>query len=403
MRKVLIIAFYYEPMNNGGVQRIKCFYNKLKDMGYDTYLLTTSTGEDGEYESDHVFRCRCLMQSHFKIQWFFRRGLDAFIRSLGIPYPRKYDWEKAVKKKLKTLIPGIKPDICFVTYPPSNEFAIGNWIIENYHLPVIADFRDGFLFGTVEPYITSGPKRRRKAFKKLYSQIERDIVKNSAAVITAGNTITEGYKSLYKEVNPEKFHTIRNGFDDEEVFIDESFEMNTDTTNIVFTGNLELSRLGYFSYLEPALRYICEKHKDVSFYFVGDYTPAEIRVFNEYKNIHRLPKQPRGVVIAAQRKADILLSVTGTEPFAINGKLHEYIFSNRPILNLGEANEAEQIINDTNSGITVRNTDKEEISDFIRKVTRNEIEFKRKNLEQYTRKKGCEELARIIDGCLDKS
>ncbi|MCI8565290.1 MAG: glycosyltransferase family 4 protein [Lachnospiraceae bacterium] len=401
MTKVLMIAFYYEPMNNGGVQRIKYFYNKLKDMGYDTYLVTTSTGEDGEFENDHVFRCRCLMPTHHKVQWFIRRGLDACIRLTSVPYPRKYDWEKAVKKRLETLIPEINPDVCFVTYPPSNEFAIGNWIIEKYHLPVIADFRDGFLYGTVEPYITSGSKRRREKFTEFYSQIEHDIVHNSSAIITAGNIITQGYRDLYRDVSPDKFTTIRNGFDDAEVFTDESFEMNPKTTNIVFTGNLELSRRGYFSYLEPALRYICENHKNVSFYFAGDYTAYELSVFNEYKNIHRLPKQPRGVVIAAQRRADILLSVTGTEPFAINGKLHEYIFSDRPILNLGGGNEGEQIIKHTNAGITISNTDTKGITDFIDKVSNGEWEFKRRNLEQYTRKKGCETLAKIIDDCLE--
>lgn len=400
MKRVLIIAFYYEPMNNGGVQRIKSFYTKLKSMGYDTYLVTTSTGEEGEVETDHIFRCRCLTPNHHKLRWFFRRGCDSLVRFFGVPYPRKYDWEESVKSRLKKLIPRINPDICLVTYPPSNEFAIGNWIIDNYQLPTIADFRDGFMYSTVEPYIISGPKRRRKVFEKYYSEIERNIIERSSAVITAGETITQAYRDMYYYIDSKKFHTIRNGFDDEEVFTDKPFEMNPLTTNIVFTGNLELSRVGYFSYLEPALRYICENAYDVSFYFVGDYTPYELRVFNEYGNIHRLPKQPRGVVIAAQRKADVLLSVTGTDPFAINGKLHEYIFSDKPILNLGVANEAERIIEHTNAGITLSNTSFDEILSFIESVSKSEISFERRHLDEYTRRRGCEKLARIIDECL---
>ena len=55
MKNLLIIAYYYSPQNNGGVQRIVNFKRYLPKYGYNVYILTTNA-EGVCADDENVFR-----------------------------------------------------------------------------------------------------------------------------------------------------------------------------------------------------------------------------------------------------------------------------------------------------------------------------------------------------------
>ena len=89
--------------------------------------------------------------------------------------------------------------------------------------------------------------------------------------------------------------------------------------------------------------------------------------------------------------------MTGDDPSGMTGKLFEYLFAKKPILNLGGNNVAAKIINETDSGKTIHPEEVKEVHQFINDVKNNQITFSHRNLSQYTRREQCKRLAQHLD------
>jgi glycosyltransferase involved in cell wall biosynthesis len=86
-----------------------------------------------------------------------------------------------------------------------------------------------------------------------------------------------------------------------------------------------------------------------------------------------------------QRNADALILLTSRNTSEATSKLYEYLASGRPIIALAEGSEAERIVRETRTGVTVSPDDVGAIADALRTVATGELaaRFAPRNLEQF--------------------
>ena len=102
------------------------------------------------------------------------------------------------------------------------------------------------------------------------------------------------------------------------------------------------------------------------------------------------------MVVATQKRADALLLISGTQG-GTSGKLYEYLFAKKPILNIGGKNEVGEIINGEYFGSTYLINQKKEIGEFLDKLQKGKLNYKYGDLKQYSRKEQCRKLATFMN------
>ena len=88
-------------------------------------------------------------------------------------------------------------------------------------------------------------------------------------------------------------------------------------------------------------------------------------------------------------------------PFAsiVPGKLFEYLAAGRPIIVLGDRNEAARIVLETNTGVAVPPDDPVAIADAVRRAASGELAraYAPRGLEQYTYPAPAEKMAEVVE------
>lgn len=386
MKKILIIAYNYPPINNGGVQRILNFKKYLPEFGYDTYVLTTDSY--GKIEGErNVFRIpdRGFELSHksfFIIKYPFKviRKLSVKVGIVGDWF---FWWRKEVEKNVDKIIKDNRFDYIIASYPPISDLELGEYISKRYSIPLIIDYRDGLMYDPFD-YIRNSRMQTERATK-----LESRLAKMAKLQIVVNKGMLNYYKNRYIA----KTIMVPNGFDDYEQFNELPIQL-PDGFNILYTGALGLSRNNYNI---SVITEIIKQNNDVNFVFIGDYAKTEISEFRKLKNVYIIPKTERKKIIPTQQSADMLLLVSGEDKGGTSGKLYEYIFANTPILNLGTKNEAARLIDEAECGKTYSPYEKDEIREYIENVKDGKLSFKFNRLKKLSRKEQCKYLAEYMN------
>lgn len=382
MKKILIVAYYYPPESNGGTERVRQFYMKLKEEGFDTYVLTADKlylhKKTKGQADDHIIRNWGL--------WAAVRAYDGFIRK----YKIKINFLSSIANRLiRKTAKKILPDVCIASFPLSYDFDIGLRIKECLNCKLVADFRDGLLFC---PF--SIVENGNKLYKDKMNRLEKDIVSYSDLIITVSPQHAEYFSKNYGV----GARVIPNGFDHLEKIDCESLDFSAYGFTVLFTGGIDSSRPGQFEYVKKCLEGMFEDNLDITFIFVGNYNEYEISFFSKYKNVILYPRQLRNTVIATQKRANVLLAITGDDTSGTSGKLYEYLFAEAPVLNIGGDNNAARIIRESNAGTTISPHERNKINKYLENVRNNNVDVTRRNIMQYTRLEECHKLAEYIRG-----
>lgn len=358
-RNILFVAFHYPPESNGGVQRPYAFVKYLRKFGYNTVVVTTDSFGKMDHETGvyrvHSFNGELKGKSIWrKIYIVTIKVLRKIIYNTGMLFIHNYRWTLNIKRELDKLIPNLKPDVVIATYKPLNNLFVGHYIKRKYNIPLIIDFRDGFLFEGLEKYNFVQKKEAQK--------IEKLMVDNSDAIITVSPPISEYFVKTYNKKN---VFTIYNGFDVQDI---DSFiamtkpEVYRGKFKLFYFGGISSSRKRDASPLFSALKSLKEEgyidESNFEFRIYGKLNKRElglikklgledIIIFNGY--INRI----EGLKIM-KNEADALLFYG--DPYSksvVSTKLLEYIFLGKPILGICKGNEAEEIILRTNTGTVV--------------------------------------------------
>jgi len=388
MRKnILIINYYYPPINNGGVQRIRNFKKYLSSAGHNVSIITTNSygsleddGENGIYRFPDKGYDYTHSSRNSKLGVFLFRAFRRMQVYMGFITDGKYYWKKEVIRGLDSILVDKQYDVVIASYPTPANLEIGEFIHEKYNIPLIIDYRDGLMYDPF-PEIMKNFVLYRKRLKAL----EKRLAQKAVLHLTVNEPMNEYYSNKYPNVESVM---ISNGFDDEEIIDSEPVNLPKGI-NVLYTGAIGKSRKLYdFDKLSKVLNFIFTYSENINFVFIGDYENNELEFMKKYKNVYVMDKQSRNTIISTQRVADAFLLISGPKG-ATSGKLYEYMFAGRPILNIGGNEGIAKIIDDKNFGMTCEPEDLSKIAKFLKRLENKELTFDYEGKEKYTRRNQC--------------
>lgn len=429
MKKVLIITYYWPPSGGAGVQRWLKFTKYLQSFNWEPIVYTAENGEmpetDPSLEKDvpknisilktpiwepySAYKTLIGQKKDQKINAAFlnekkQQGVMAkfavWVRgNFFIPDARKF-WIKPSIKYLLSYLEKNKIDVIISSGPPHSMHLIAKGLKQKHpHIKWIADFRDPWT--NIDFY--KDLKLTSWANKK-HHRLEKEVLNESDAVISVGQLMSEELADLAGG-KKEKFHTITNGYDEEDlskvkIEKDKKFSIahigtlvrtrNPETLwkvlselvneNNSFKNTLEIKLVGK---LDIAVKESIEEHGLSSFVNKIDYLPHD-------------------KVIEEQQRSRVNLLLVNKTPNAksiLTGKFFEYLSAGAPILAIGPPDgEVAKILGETKAGMISDFDDsallKKNVLELFNDhhLTRNEEEIKK-----YSRKNLTKKLAEILN------
>jgi glycosyltransferase involved in cell wall biosynthesis len=358
-KKVLIISHLFPPDAGGGVYRIVKFCKFLPHFDWKPIVLTTKGGYYRDKDETllreipagmeiirtHSFEPgqRSLKlsaasrekQSSLPSWWskFIRSLLRAAINWLNnwlyIP-DKSIGWIFFAEIAGGWLLRKKKIDLIFVSGNPFSSFLIANQLKRWSGVPYILDFRDAW---------TMAPYGEKASFlkKKINAALEKRLIKEASAIIMATEPMQIDYGEKYPQIK-NKFHTITNGFDEDD--LKNVKPVWNDKFTIIHVGSLNLNfrRPEYF--LQAFKKVIKEERTfqdDTQIIFLGTADPKlmgyieSLSLENQIKLIDFLPHHQCLNYMAG---ADVLLLICGDNLQEQTGKVFEYMLMDKPILAL---------------------------------------------------------------------
>jgi glycosyltransferase involved in cell wall biosynthesis len=251
--RILIIAYYYPPINTGGTVRPLKWAQYLPQWGHEVTILTHTYDKNkiepgppqiirfhdisynkkrpnlykkgvappthsrsakwssfGSVISNACFFCKLLKDISKKCQWLILRTFTEALNILGIYHSIYSWWKRKIIKNSDTIIQQSQPDIIIATYPPVETLEIGLHLSKKYNIPLIADFRDGLLFEPIEIKRIN----QYRCIRKRYEKIETEVAGQSTAIIAVSQPIMDYYAETYQ---PKHSAVITNAFDPKDI------------------------------------------------------------------------------------------------------------------------------------------------------------------------------------------
>ncbi len=342
MKKVLMILFEFSPTGYTGSFRATSFVKYLRHFGWEPIIITVEQDnnygylyanefKDPNYPQDlKIYRTKVL-KKFFINEWGFR-------------------WLPYLIPKLIKVIKQEKPDLVYITCPPYYELLVGYIIKKWFGIPYILDYRDGWLIGWSYDEINfSSNKKSLKGHLQdiiIAKQIQSHILANASRAIFVTDTLKQSYIDFFPNIPKNKFITITNGLDFEEVKSVRPKELKKFT--ILLTGRIQ--RSNSFNLFLQALNEIIEQYpvlsENIQFLHIGplDNWALELtRAFKLGRCTSYLGMKAHYEAISYAKGANLLLVQEGTKQ-AIPVKLLEYLVCKKPILVLAtEGGETEKI------------------------------------------------------------
>ena len=408
--KILIIAYYYPPINTGGTARPMKMAKYLPEFGHEVTVLTHSY-DSTNLETPGIIRVKDTSYNKGRdsflrrIRWLGLRLVTEALNMVGI-YHSIYTWWKwKVLKYDDTIMGKVKPDVIIATYPPVETLEIGLHFSKKYNIPLISDFRDGLIFEPIE----TKRMRQYRCIRERYKEIETEAGTHSIGITTIADPITDYYRQTY----PVKHTlTLSNGFDPED-FTDlpADVKLADDGFNIVFTGRFNLSdKYNRVDFFFDAVRKLIEDNEDLrsrlKIHLVGEYRKEELTELRDLIEagiivLHGFVEKKRA--LAFQKASDVLLIITPPDRrSATSTKIFEYLYAGKPILALTHKTVLEDIIKETQSGWIAHPHQVDVIADLLEAiVTESEVYRSIKpdweKVEQYSIKTQIKKLNTLLE------
>ena len=214
MINILFIAFEFPPLSLGGVHRPLAFVKNLPQYGinpvvitldsssykdtYETYGFDESLGKEIPASTTIIPVKTSVRKTAGRLENFI--SIYFSIHGNEVKY-----WKENFFKTIKGIIEEHKPEAIFATVPPFSVLPLVSKVARQYKLPLILDFRDAWSQWRTVPYGTVFHYFRTLSFERKYLSIA------DANIVTSRQTM-EDFKRLHKNISPNKFHYIPNGY-----------------------------------------------------------------------------------------------------------------------------------------------------------------------------------------------
>ena len=139
-KNILIVNYYYSPINNGAIQRMVNFKKYLEKYGFNVFVLTTNSYgicsddvKNGVYRFSDIGYDYIQSNSICKISKFLFRAIRRILLYLGFILDGKFYWKINVLNSLDRLFENKKFDCVIASYPTPVNLELGEIIHKKYH------------------------------------------------------------------------------------------------------------------------------------------------------------------------------------------------------------------------------------------------------------------------------
>ncbi|MDR2835396.1 MAG: hypothetical protein LBV69_04255 [Bacteroidales bacterium] len=439
MKKLLILAYDFPPYVSVGGLRPYSWYEYFHEFGIYPIVVTRQWENKYGNNLDYIAASRTndtiieksatgtIMRTPYKpnlankILLKYGENKFRFLRKLVSGFYEIFQWFFNVGPKVnlyfaaKNYLKNNKVDFIIATGSPFILFRYASKLSKKFNITWYADYRD--------PWSQSKNRSKNKFFKIFNNCNEKRILKNAMAITTVSDFFK---KKISEDIKNKTFFIVPNGYDDNVIEIVENIEQNSEILSIGFSGTIQKwhpieNVISVFSELINA-----GENFKINFYGINIGDKIELLIdqkFTNLKNVIKIyPKLKNEDYVKEAVKNNIFLLFSDYE--FIGTKIYDYLAMKRLILlcfnNDTESNVLKEkfytlqntdknicsdklqaeLIKETNSGIVIENSD-----DLYNIMCKLEKEFSEngkivcnsKNIENYSRKKRAEDLAKILN------
>ena len=358
MKKILIIAYYYSPINNAGTQRIESWVKYLRSFGFEPLVLTSKLFFYKDfYDSKNVYRA-------FDLQKVFSRSKN---QTTGFSQETKSIFKKLVKRylffpdtkvlwlpfaviKAARLINKFKLEYFLTTFPPASSLAAGLILKYLTNKFWVVDFRDAWVHDPLDLDLL------KPSLKKDLSKIlEKLVVKKADLVLTTSGDSLKYYRKLAGQ-DANKVKLLTNGYSQADFDLAKR-NLNKFKQGLDFKPEdyFVISHIGALANSHPAntptffwqaVKFLVSRRRELEtklkIVFAGNLTTSEINLPKELglESLAVIKSQvPHIEAIAWREIANLLLVIDAPKPKGqrssyVHGKIFEHFASGKPILTL---------------------------------------------------------------------
>lgn len=235
------------------------------------------------------------------------------------------EWNPWARPELDRLLRSVKPDVVLASHEPASCLAVALGAGQ-HRIPLVVDLGDPVL----APY--TPPRWCRRALA-----IERRVMNQAAHVFVTTEKARAQLQARHAS-EPARCTVLTQGFDDRArpgtaAHATEATQAPDAVLRLLYTGSFYDFRRA--DVLLDALRHVAGVHLSIA----STRVPEVVARFATARpdRLHILGYIDHSHALVLQRKADVLVNLSNTDPVQIPGKLYEYLGACRPILNVHAA------------------------------------------------------------------
>jgi glycosyltransferase involved in cell wall biosynthesis len=364
-KTLLIVSTNFPPDARAGTQRVLRFTKYLVKLGWNISVLTLKP-EFSLYKSiqDHSLLSKVPASVDvrrtvvFRLIWPFS-GFNSYLipdREVGwVPFAYRQGLKIIEEKHISCL---------YSSAPPWTTNVICWWLKRKTGIKWVADIRDPW---TRRPWM---PLEDRKGMRyAALKKIEKAVIHSADRVILNTQALHQDFSSYYKNVEQNKFITITNGIDpDDLIGLDESREPTDGPFVITHGGSLYRKRdpRPFLKAISELLRKKAITQTDLLIRFVGNIDPkfeihSWVRDLNLEAVVRIEPGVPHDQYLNLLSSSHLLLLIQPDTDLQVPSKLFEYMAVGRPILALAHRGATMDIVKQYPRGTVVDPYNVEEI------------------------------------------
>ena len=370
--KLLIVSWYFPPVNSIGALRVGKFARFLIERGHEigaisgkywnlpetlplgvplqrlayaksvdinapplqlSRALKRLVGRGAGPSPERAGAASVALPSASSTQSLLRRLSDLYVNLLNVP-DKTIGWFPWAYSAGLRLCQDWRPDLIFASGPPMTALLVGRRLSDRLGIPWVPELRDRW---ADDPYADGlFPSWRLR----LDHWLERRVLSTATGLVT----VTEPWAEFYRAKYGKPVATIYNGYDPGDFSFDPTAETEPLSPHLVigYTGGIYPGRRDPAPLFQAlhSLGPLGEKFRVI---FCGT-DPGHVYPIAERVGVRHLVEVRPGVTyqesLAFQRRSDVLLLMQWNDPREQGncpGKFFEYIASLRPLLGLGLA------------------------------------------------------------------
>lgn len=368
-KSLLIVSTNFPPDARAGTQRVLRFTKYLAKLGWDISVIAVKP-EYSLYKSiqdsslcDKIPTFVDVRRTRvFRLPWPFS-GFNSYLipdREIGwVPFAYAEGLKVIREKHISCL---------YSSAPPWSAHVICRWLKRKTGVKWVADIRDPW---TRRPWMPL--KDRRGVRYAALRRIEKAVIHSADRIILNTPALHREFCSYYKSVAADKFVTITNGIDTEDLsMIDGSPKAGSGPFVITHGGSLYRKRdpRPFLKAVNDLVRKQSITEGDLVVRFVGNVDPKfDLRNWVRQLGLEAFvriePPVPHDEYLQLLSSSDLLLVIQPDTDLQVPSKLFEYMAIGRPIIALAHQGATADILAEYPRGILVDPYDVKEIGEAI--------------------------------------